>query len=289
MSWSLEGKSVLLTGGSRGIGRTLAIALAQKGCRVAVLGKTMTPHPTLSGTLPETVAAIEAVGGQGLAIAADVRSETEVREAVEKTASTFGTIDILIHNAGALWWKSVVDTPPSKFDLVMGVNGRAAHLLAHYAAPYLCDGSGGHFLVMSPPIAPKLAAGKAAYMASKYTMSLIAFAIAEEWRSHHISANALWPETLIQSAATETYKIGSPKHWYKSELVSDAALHLLSETPLIRTGEAVLAMGILREYGVSDFTPYRCDPNFAPPELHGASLPVIGGQTKSDGRGELLK
>ena len=231
------------------------------------------------------VAAVEAAGGQGYAIQADVRDGEQVRRCVEKCVERFGTIDVCIHNAGALWWKSLKDTPPSKFDLVMGVNGRAAHLLAHYAQPYLCDGKGGHFLVMSPPVDPRLAAGKAAYMASKYTMTLTALAVAEEWAQFNVAGNALWPETLIQSAATETYKIGNEAHWYKSELVSDAALTILEKEPSAQTGQALLAMDVLRSAGTHDFTDYRCDPNSEPPVLTEFKLPTIGGKQRSDGRG----
>lgn len=283
MDWTLKDKTVLLTGGSRGIGKTLACQLAQRGARIAVIGKTMEKHPRLDGTLPETVAAIERQGGTGIAIQADVRHAEQVSAAVETCVEYFGTVDVCIHNAGALWWKRIEDTPPSKFDLVMGVNGRAAHLLAHYAQPYLCDGSGGHFLVMSPPIDPRLTAGKSAYMASKFAMTFTAFAVAEEWSRFRVSSNALWPETLIQSAATETYQIGNERHWYKSELVSDAAISILEKKPMEQTGQSLLAMAVLRAKGVNDFTPYRCHPDAEPPVLTGFKLPTIGGKQLADG------
>lgn len=279
---------VLLTGGSRGIGRVLALELAKAGAFVAVLGKTLSAHPVLPGTLTETVNEVKKLGGEGLAIQCDVRHDDEVERAVQRCVEHFGSIDIVIHNAGALWWKSILETPASKFDLVMGVNARAAHLLAHHAGPYLRDGQGGHFLTMSPPVDVSLVGGKAAYMASKASMSMIALAVAYEWRAEGVAGNALWPETLVRSAATEVYKIGNPNHWYEPEIVSDAAMLLLQTDPTILTGQTLTVLEFLRSRGIEDFTRYRCVPDAEPPLLSGRSLPTVGGKTKSDGSGSVL-
>lgn len=283
--WHLQGKVALITGGSRGIGKAIALALAREGCKVAVAAKTVDPDPRLPGTIGETAEAIEAIGGEALAVAMDVRVDHQIRAGVAATVERFGRLDIIIHNAGALWWKGVADTPADRFDLVMGVNARGAHLLAHHALPHLRAAGGGHVLVMSPPIMVEAVPGKSAYMTSKFGMTLCAMAIAVEHRVDGIAANALWPETLVETAATINYRIGSPETWYKAELVADAALVVLRTPPAQRTGQALLCMDVLREAGVDDFVPYRCHPDHEPPVLAGAfKLPPVGGKSKSDGR-----
>lgn len=282
--WTLTGKVALITGASRGIGKEIAVALARAGCRVAVAAKTVEPDPRLPGTIGETVEAIEAAGSEGLAVKMDVRDDAQIEAGVAATVERFGRLDIVIHNAGALWWKGVADTPASRFDLVMGVNARAAHLLAHHALPHLVAAGQGHVLVMSPPVVLEGVPGKSAYMTSKFGMTLCALAIAAEHRADHIAANALWPETLVESAATINYRIGNPSTWYKAALVADAAIAVLSTPPDERTGQTLLCMEVLREAGVEDFVPYRCDPDHEPPVLAGAfKLPAVGGKDKSDG------
>lgn len=283
--YTLDGKVALITGASRGIGKAIALALAREGCAVAVAAKTVDPDPRLPGTIGETVEAIEAIGGKGLAVAMDVRDDHQIAAGVAATIARFGRLDIVIHNAGALWWKGVADTPADRFDLVMDINARGAHLLAHHALPHLKAAGGGHVLVMSPPIIIDAVPGKSAYMTSKFGMTLCAMALAAEHRHDGIAANALWPETLVESAATINYRIGNPQTWYKAELVADAALAVLRTPPSERTGQALLCMEVLREAGVTDFVPYRCDPDHEPPVLAGAfKLPAVGGKDRSDGR-----
>ena len=283
-AWSLAGRVALITGASRGIGKAIALGLAAEGCAVAVAAKTVDPDPRLPGTVGETVAAIEAAGGRGLAIRMDVRDDAMVADGVARTVETFGRLDIVIHNAGALWWKGVADTPANRFDLVMGVNARGGHLLCHHALPHLVEAGGGHVLMMSPPVTLDAVRGKSAYMISKLGMTLTAMAVAAEHRRQGIAANALWPETLVESSATINYRIGNPRLWYKADLVADAALAVLRRAPAERTGQALLCMQVLREAGITDFVPYRCDPDHAPPVLAGGlQLPQVGGKDKSDG------
>lgn len=283
--WTLQDKVVLLTGGSRGIGRSLAVALAREGAKVAVAAKTIEPNPRLPGTLGETVEAIEAVGGQGLAIRMDVRDDAAISAGVAATVERFGGLHIVIHNAGALWWKPVADTPARRFDLVMDVNARAAHLLCHHALPHLKAAGGGHVLTMSPPLMPHAVAWKSAYMISKFGMTITAMGVAEEHRADGIGANALWPETLVGTAATINYQIGNARHWYKPELVADAAVAILRRPPLEQTGQALLCLEVLRAAGVTDFVPYRFDPEHEPPILDELSkLPRVGGKETSDGQ-----
>lgn len=282
--WSLDGRVALITGASRGIGKVIALKLAAEGCAVAVAAKTVEPDPRLPGTVGETVAEIEAAGGRGLAVRMDVRDDDMVAAGVDRTVETFGRLDIVIHNAGALWWKGVADTPVNRFDLVMGVNARGGHLLCHHALPHLEASGGGHVLMMSPPMVIDAVPGKSAYMISKLGMTLTAMAVAAEHGHKGIAANALWPETLVESAATINYRIGNRQLWYKAELVADAAMAVLRRAPAERSGQALLCMQVLREAGVTDFVPYRCDPDHEPPVLAGAfRLPQVGGKDKSDG------
>lgn len=283
--WTLAGKAALITGASRGIGKVIAQKLAAEGCAVAVAAKTVEPDPRLPGTVGQTVAAIERAGGRALAVPMDVRDDGMVADGVAATVGAFGRLDIVIHNAGALWWKGVADTPANRFDLVMGVNARGGHLLCHHALPHLEAAGGGHVLMMSPPLVIDAVPGKSAYMISKLGMTLTAMAIAAEYRSRGIAANALWPETLVESSATINYRIGNPRLWYRAELVADAAMAVLRTPPAERTGKALLCMQVLRAAGVRDFTGYRCDPDHEPPVLAGAfRLPEVGGKDKGDGR-----
>lgn len=282
--WTLDGKVALITGASRGIGKVIALKLAAEGCAVAVAAKTVDPDPRLPGTVGQTVAEVEDAGGRGLAVPMDVRDDAQVAAGVARTVETFGRLDVVIHNAGALWWKGVADTPVNRFDLVMGVNARGGHLLCHHALPHLEASGGGHVLMMSPPVVLDAVPGKSAYMISKLGMTLTAMAIAAEYEAKGIAANALWPETLVESAATINYRIGNRSLWYKADLVADAALEILRTAPRARTGQALLCMEVLRAAGVTDFVPYRCDPNHEPPVLAGAfKLPAVGGKDKSDG------
>ncbi|MCA9537527.1 MAG: SDR family oxidoreductase [Myxococcales bacterium] len=282
--WKLEGKVALITGASRGIGRAIAERLAREGVKLALAAKTVEPDPRLPGTLHDVAAAVKAAGSEALVVQMDVRDDAAVAAGVAATVERFGRLDIAIHNAGALWWKPIEHTAADRFDLVMGVNARGAHLLAHHAIRHLRAAGGGHFLVMSPPILLASLVGKSAYMLSKLGMTMTAMALADEGRRDGIAANALWPETLVESAATVNYRIGNPSLWYKADLVADAAYEVLRTPPRERTGQALLCMRVLQEAGVTDLTPYRCDPNSEPPVLDPSfALPQVGGKDKSDG------
>lgn len=268
-------KVAIVTGAARGIGAAIARTLARDGARVVVVDV-----PAAGEQLTKVANEI-----RGTALQLDITADDATERIVQHVRERYGRLDVVIHNAGALWWKGVADTPADRFDLVMGVNARGAHLLAHHALPHLKAAGGGHVLVMSPPIIVDAVPGKSAYMTSKFGMTLCAMAIAAEHHHDGIAANALWPETLVESAATVNYRIGNPQTWYKAELVADAALAVLRTPPSARTGQALLCMEVLREAGVIDFVPYRCDPDHEPPVLAGAfKLPAVGGKTRSDGR-----
>ena len=278
---NLKGKVALITGASRGIGLSIAVRLAREGVHIGAAAKTMEPHPKLPGTLHDTVAACEAVGGQAIAIQMDVRNEAEVRAGVEATVERFGRLDIAIHNAGALWWKPITETPINKFDLVMEVNARGAYALAYHAIPHLKRAGGGHFLVMSPPTDLSALRGKVAYLISKFGMTMVALGMAREHKADNIAANALWPETAVETAATINFGLGGPSMWYKPEIVADATYEVVRRDPAERSGKALLVLEVLREAGITDFRPYRCDPNAEPPILMARDLPRAGGDERA--------
>jgi len=283
---SLRGKVALVTGASRGIGRKLAEQLAEQGVHVTVAAKTVTPDPRLPGTIHDAAEACTALGAEAMAIRMDVRDDAQVRAGVEETVARFGRLDMVVHNAGALWWKPIADTPVNRFDLVVGVNVRGAYALAHHSLPHLLRAGGGHFMVMSPPLVSESAAfvNKTAYMISKLGMTMVARGLSAEHGRDGISANSLWPETLIESSATVNFKIGNEKLWYKAELVADAAMHILCSPPGEITGQEFLCQDVLRGAGVDDFTSYRCDPEHEPPSMHLGFKPRVGGKERSDGR-----
>ncbi len=273
----LKGRVALVTGASRGIGRALAIRLAREGVHVAVAARTQTPRANAPGTIEDTAKACAGFGAAALPLVMDVRDDAQIRAGVEATVSHFGRLDIAIHNAGALWWKPVADTPVKRFDLLHEVNARAGYALAYYALPHLREAGEGHILFMSPPLIPEALPGKVAYGMSKLGLTLLAAGLAEEVRDDDIAVNALWPETAIESAATRHFHLGTPADWYKAELVADAACAALSRDAMEHTGEVLWAMAVLRETGTTDFTPYRCDPAHEPPPLALGAVPRRGG------------
>ncbi|MBM74533.1 MAG: SDR family oxidoreductase [Proteobacteria bacterium] len=256
----LTGKVAIVTGSSRGIGREIALALAQAGCDVCVAAKTTEPHPRLPGTIFETRDAILKLGRKAIAVKTNLREEAEIANMVEQTVTKLGRVDILINNAGALWWKNVEDTPLKKFDLVVDVNARAAYGCAYYCLPHMKKQGYGHIINMSPPLEVGMTPGKVAYCVSKFGMTILAHGLSQEVRKHGIAVNALWPATMVESQAAINFGLGGPKNWRKSSIISDATLAILSHEPPSLTGHALLDEEILTKVGVSDFEPYRCEP-----------------------------
>lgn len=275
---SLEGRVAIVTGSSRGIGRGIALALAKRGVHVVVAAKTENPDPRLPGTIHETAAECEKLGPKALAVGCDVRDEEKIEALAKQTLDTFGRIDILINNAGALWWKPVLETPAKRFDLVMDVNARATFLLSRACLPSMIERRWGHIVNMSPPIDLRPVPGRVAYFISKYGMTLVAHGLAEEVREHNVAVNALWPVTMIESQATINYGLGDKSEWRTADIVVDATLALVDKPPFLRTGKALLDEEVLRDEGITDFdAKYACVPGSHPPAILWTAAPKAGG------------
>ncbi|WP_328609191.1 SDR family oxidoreductase [Amycolatopsis sp. NBC_00345] len=248
----LAGRVAVVTGGSRGIGRALVLALAAAGADVVVAGKSETEDPRLPGTIHEVAAEARAFGVRALAIRTDVRAETDVRHLVDRTVGELGRVDIAVSNAGALWWERLVDTPPRRYDLMWQVNVRGTYLLAYYALPHLVRQRWGHILTNSPAISDAPTPGMAAYMTTKMGMTRLALGIAEEHRADNIAANALWPAAPIDTAATRNWgrgKMGDPGQWRRPQIYVDAAMEILTGEPGECTGRMLTDEEVLAERG----------------------------------------
>lgn len=266
MARRLEDKVVLITGASRGVGEAVALACAREGAHVALAAKTVEPNAKLPGTLLDVKRQVEALGRKAIAIQTDVRFEDQVQAMVDETVRTFGRLDVLVNNAGALHWASVAEMPPKKFDLVFNVNVRAAFLASRAAIPHLRR-QGGHIVMMSPPVNTKAAMGKAPYLVSKLGMTILGMAIDAE--ESNVSACALWPVAAIKTAATVNLGIGEESNWRTPEILADATLELIARDPLAKPPfRAWLDEEVLSELrGVRSFERYRCDPAAEPEPL----------------------
>lgn len=260
----LKGQVAIITGASRGIGKAIALRLAKEGCNIVVAAKTDEPHPTLPGTIHDTAREVEALGVQALPIKVNVREEAEVDAMVKRTLETFGRIDILINNAGAIFWSNVADHPVGRFDLIMDVNARAAFLCSRAVLPTMVAQKRGHIVMMSPPVSTTKLAGKGPYLLSKMGMTMLAHAIADENREDGVSACALWPVTIVESQASIHFQMGEAKDWRKPEILADATCAIVSAPADRYSGRALYDEDVLRESGVTDFAPYSVVPGAEP-------------------------
>lgn len=260
MTRTLAGRTILMSGGSRGIGLAIAERAARDGANVAIVAKTDTPHPKLEGTIHTAAAAIEAAGGQALPILGDVRSEESVQEAVDRTVERFGGIDVVVNNASAIDLSSTADLSMKKYDLMQDINTRGSFLLAKTALPHLQASDAAHVLTLSPPInlAPRWAGAHLGYTIAKYGMSLVTLGLAEEWREHGIAANSLWPRTAIATAAVQNLLGGEQAMAgsRKPEIMADAAHAVLTRDPAVCTGQFLIDDEVLAEEGVTDLSSY---------------------------------
>lgn len=251
-----HGRVAIITGASRGIGRAVALRLASEGARIVVAAKSDEPHPTLEGTIHDTVREIEAAGGEALAVRVDVREEEQVVACIDRTIERFGRLDILFNNAGAIYLAGVEHTPTRRFDLMWQVNVRGSFLFAHHAIPHLRANGWGHILNFSPPLHDGPSPGMSPYMATKFGMTRLAVSMAEELRDDNIAANAIWPVTMIDTAAVRNNNLGMPEQWRSPQIICDAVSELFGREPASCTGRMLTDEQILREAGVTSFDHY---------------------------------
>jgi citronellol/citronellal dehydrogenase len=261
---SLAGKTLFITGASRGIGLAIALRAARDGANIAIAAKTAEPHPKLPGTVYSAAQEVEQAGGGALPLVTDVRDEASVAAAVRRCAEVFGGIDICINNASAINLSSIREIEMRRYDLIQQINTRGTFLTSRACLPYLEKAANPHILTLSPPLdlRPKWFAGHLAYSLSKYGMSLCMLGLAAEYGARGIACNALWPRTTIATAAVE-FALGGPQMMRRSrkpQIVADAAHVILNRPARECTGQFFIDDSVLYEAGVRDFAPYSVEP-----------------------------
>jgi citronellol/citronellal dehydrogenase len=261
---SLAGKTLFITGASRGIGLSIALRAARDGANIAVAAKTAEPHPKLKGTIYSAAEEIERAGGKALPLVVDVRDEAVVRDALDRTALHFGSLDIVVNNASAIQLTPVVDTDMKRFDLMHQINARGTFVVSKWAIPHLAKAANPHILMISPPLdmKEKWFAPHTAYSMAKFGMSLVVLGLAGELRDKGIAVNALWPRTIIATAAIQNLLGGDARmrQARKPDIMADAAYAIFASPSRELTGRFLIDDNFLAERGVTDFDCYRVDP-----------------------------
>ncbi len=261
---SLAGKTILMSGGSRGIGLAIALRAARDGANIALLAKTDTPHPKLEGTVHSAAEQIRAAGGNALPIVGDVRNDDDVTEAVLKTQGEFGGIDIVVNNASVIDLSRSLDLDAKKYDLMQDVNVRGTFMLSRAAVPILKDAENPHILSLSPPLnlSPKWLGGHTGYTLAKYGMTMATLGLAAEFAEAGIAANTLWPRTTIATAAVR-FALGGDRMMKVSrtpEIYADAAYEVVTKPSREYTGQTLIVEDVLEAAGVTDFSGYAAVP-----------------------------
>ena len=259
---SLTGKTLFVTGASRGIGKAIALRAARDGANIVIAAKTVEPHPTLPGTIQTAAEEMVAAGGQALPVAVDIRDEAQVEAAVAAAAARFGGIDVLVNNASAISLTGTLDTSMKRYDLMHQVNVRGTFLCTQKVVPHLRRAANPHVLNISPPLhstlQPRWFAPHAAYTMAKYGMSLCVLGMADEFRADGIAVNALWPRTAIDTEAIRLISGAAARMRTRSpDIMADAAHAILIRPSREFTGRFLLDEDVLREEGVTDLSRYR--------------------------------
>ncbi len=268
---TLRGRTLFITGGSRGIGLAIALRAARDGANIAIAAKTATPHPRLPGTIHTAAAEVEQAGGRALPLVCDVRDDASVQAAVAATVARFGGVDVLVNNASAIALTGTLLTPMKRYDLMQGVNARATFLCAQTCLPHLLDaarsGRGAHILTLCPPLNlnPDWFKDHVAYTISKYGMSMGVLGMAEEFRAQGVAVNALWPRTVIATSAVAMIPGAAERtaHMRTPAIVADAAHAILVRAPSACTGNFFIDEDVLREEGLAEFDRYAMQPGMA--------------------------
>ena len=262
---AIAGKTLFITGASRGIGLAIALRAARDGAHIAIAAKTDAPHPKLPGTIYTAAEAIEQAGGQALPLVVDVRDEEAVKSAIERTVERFGSLDIVVNNASAIQLTKTTQTDMRRFDLMHQINARGTFMVSKYAIVHLEKAANPHILMLSPPldIKEKWFAPHTAYSMAKYGMSLVVLGLAGELRDKGIAVNALWPRSTIATAAIRNLLGGEAlmRRSRRPEILADAAYAIFRKPAKEFTGHFLIDDSFLSTEGVSDFEPYRLDPH----------------------------
>jgi len=267
---SLAGKTLFITGASRGIGLAIAVRAAQDGANVVIAAKSSVPNPRLPGTIHSAAAQVEAAGGKALPIKCDIREEDEVKAAVAQAVEQFGGIDILVNNASAIWLAGIADTPMKRFDLMQQVNARGSFLCAQACLPHLLKSANPHILTLAPPpsLDPKWWSPHTGYTLAKMGMSLVTLGLAGELGAQGIAVNALWPRTIIATDALNMIPGIPIERCRKPTIVADAAQVILTREAKGFAGHFLIDEEVLHDAGVTDFTWYAMDASQQPlPDL----------------------
>ena len=260
---TLSGKTLFITGASRGIGRAIALRAARDGANVAIVAKSSVPNPKLPGTIHTVAEEVIAAGGKALAIKCDIREEDEVRAAVAATVDAFGGIDILVNNASAIWLRGTLDTPMKRFDLMQQVNARGTFLCSQACLPHLLKAADPHILSLAPPLNldPKWWAPHTGYTLAKMGMSFVTLGLAAEFGPQGVAINALWPRTVIATDAINMIPGVRPELCRTPEIVADAAHIVLTQPSREYSGQFLIDDDVLSAAGVTDFSAYAVDPD----------------------------
>ena len=261
---SLAGRTILMSGGSRGIGLAIALRAARDGANIALLAKTDTPHPKLEGTVHTAAQQIRDAGGRALPIVGDVRNDDDITRAVLETQGEFGGIDIVVNNASVIDLSGSMDLATKKYDLMQGVNVRGTFLLSRAAVPILRDSPNPHILSLSPPLnlSPKWLGAHTGYTLAKYGMTMATLGLAAEFAEDGIAANTLWPRTTIATAAV-LFALGGDRMMKASrtpEISADAAYEVLLKPAREYTGQTLIVEDVLTDAGITDFSRYAAVP-----------------------------